>query len=187
MGRLWGRLRRRMAVDSGFFGLCRFVSLISCLSIPSIMLRQDAADTLSPEQLAQMDETISTLKSTITTLKTTQRNLTTKLNALLSAPTTASLHTLISTLTETNRLKVEKLRGFKEGGVKMVSKEEVMNVDREVKEWTTKRKRRMDAFKGLEEICLQGPWKKDELWEKAGLEEDCYMPPKSLSAASPWI
>jgi 26S proteasome regulatory subunit (ATPase 3-interacting protein) len=134
-----------------------------------------------------MDETISTLKSTIPTLKATQRNLTIKLNALLSAPTTASLHTLISTLTETNKLKTEKLRGFKEGGVKMVTKEEVMNVDREVKEWSAKRKRRMDAFKGLEEMCLQGPWKKDELWEKAGLEEDCYVRPKSLDVVSPWI
>jgi 26S proteasome regulatory subunit (ATPase 3-interacting protein) len=61
-----------------------------------------------------MDETITTLKATIPTLKTTQRNLTTKLNALLSAPTTASLHTLITTLTENNKLKAEKLRTFKE-------------------------------------------------------------------------
>jgi 26S proteasome regulatory subunit (ATPase 3-interacting protein) len=125
-----------------------------------------------------MDETITTLKSSIPTLKTTQRNLTTKLNALLSAPTTASLHTLIITLTETNKLKAENLKGFKEGIMKMVTKEEVAKVDRELKEWGIKRKKRIEAFRGLEDACLQGPWKREELWEKAGLEEDCYVPVK---------
>lgn len=125
-----------------------------------------------------MDETITTLKSTLPALKTTQRNLTTKLNALLSAPTTAALHTLITTLTESNKLKAEKLRGFKEGVVKMVTKEEVAKADREIKEWGLKRKKRMDAFRGLEDACLQGPWNREELWEKAGLEEDCYVPMK---------
>jgi 26S proteasome regulatory subunit, ATPase 3, interacting protein len=125
-----------------------------------------------------MDETITTLKSTIPTLKTTQRNLTTKLNALLSAPTTASLHMLITTLTESNKLKAEKLKGFREGSAKMVTKEEVAKVDRELKEWGIKRKKRMDAFRGLEDACLQGPWTREELWEKAGLEEDCYVPMK---------
>ncbi len=125
-----------------------------------------------------MDETITTLKATIPTLKSTQRNLKTKLNALLSAPKTAALHTLITTLTESNKLKAEKLRGFKEGVVRMVTKEEVAKVDREIKEWGIKRKKRMDAFRGLEDACLQGPWTREELWEEAGLEEDCYVPMK---------
>lgn len=59
--------------------------------------------------------------------------------------------------------------------MKMVTKEEVAKVDREVREWGGKRKRRMDAFRGLEDVCLQGPWSREELWEKAGLEEDCYV------------
>jgi 26S proteasome regulatory subunit (ATPase 3-interacting protein) len=125
-----------------------------------------------------MEETITTLKSTLPTLKTTQRNLTTKLNGLLSTPTTASLHTLITTLTESNKLKAEKLKESREGGVKMVTKEEVAKVDRELREWGIKRKKRMDAFRGLEDACLQGPWTREELWEKAGLEEDCYVPMK---------
>ncbi|KAH8779330.1 Tat binding protein 1-interacting [Hyaloscypha finlandica] len=138
---------------------------------------QDAADTLSPEQLASMDEQINTLKSSIPSLKTTQRNLTLKLNTLLSAPTTAALHTLISSIQQEKKLKAEKLREFTEGAVKMVTKEEVSKVGREVKEWAVKRKKRMDAFKGLEAMLMQGPWSKEELWEKAGVEEDCYVPP----------
>ncbi|KAE9369376.1 TBPIP-domain-containing protein [Stipitochalara longipes BDJ] len=136
---------------------------------------QDAGDTLSPEQLSQMDEQITTLKATIPTLKSTHRTLTTKLSTLLSAPTTAALHTLISSLQQENKLKAEKLRGFKEGAVKTLTKEEVSKVEKEVKEWAGKRKKRMDAFLGLEGVLLQGPWTKAELWEKAGLEEDCYV------------
>jgi 26S proteasome regulatory subunit, ATPase 3, interacting protein len=82
---------------------------------------------------------------------------------------------LITSLRLENEAKVEKLRGFKEGAVKMVTREEVEKVDREVREWSAKRKRRVDAFKALEEMVLQGPWSREELWEKAGLEEDCYV------------
>ncbi|PMD67101.1 TBPIP-domain-containing protein [Hyaloscypha bicolor E] len=144
-----------------------------------------ASDTLSPEQLASMDEQINTLKSSIPSLKTTQRNLTLKLNTLLSAPTTAALHTLISSIQQENKLKAEKLREFKEGAVKMVTKEEVSKVGREVKEWAVKRKKRMDAFKGLEAMLMQGPWSKEELWEKAGVEEDCYVPPSERQLLTP--
>lgn len=133
-----------------------------------------------------MDDTITTLKSSIPPLKTTQRNLTLKLNTLRSTPTTAALRTLITSLTEFNTVKAEKLRGFKEGAVKMVTKEEVSKVDKEVKDWCIKRKKRMDAFKGLEAMLLQGPWSREELWEKAGIEEDCYTP-KQPSFLSPWI
>lgn len=185
MGRSWGRLQRRMAVDSGFFGVCRLVLSFSSYQHPLLTTRQDAADTLSPEQLASMDEQINTLKSSIPSLKTTQRNLTLKLNTLLSAPTTAALHTLISSIQQENKLKAEKLREFKEGAVKMVTKEEVSKVGREVKEWAVKRKKRMDAFKGLEAMLMQGPWSKEELWEKAGVEEDCYVPPSERQLLTP--
>jgi 26S proteasome regulatory subunit (ATPase 3-interacting protein) len=57
-----------------------------------------------------------------------------------------------------------------------VKKEEVIRIDREVKEWASKRKKRMDAFKNLEAVFLQGPWSREEIWEKAGIEEDCYKP-----------
>jgi len=159
-----------------FWGL-QACSLLLFLPTSLLTTRQDAADTLSPEQLASMDEQINTLKSSIPSLKTTQRNLTLKLNTLLSAPTTAALHTLISSIQQENKLKAEKLREFTEGAVKMVTKEEVSKVGREVKEWAVKRKKRMDAFKGLEAMLMQGPWSKEELWEKAGLEEDCYVLP----------
>jgi len=116
------------------------------------------------------------MKATLPTLKSNQRTLTTKLSTLLSAPTTAALHTLISSLREENKAKAEKLRGLKEGEVKMVTRDEVSKVEKEVKEWAGKRKKRMDAFLSLENVLMQGPWTKPELWEKAGLEEDCYVP-----------
>jgi len=122
-----------------------------------------------------MDEQILALKTAIPTLKANHRALTTKLSTLLSAPTTAALHTLISTLQQENKAKAEKLQGFKEGAVKMVTKDEVDKVEKDVKEWAGKRKKRMDAFRELENVLMQGPWTKAELWEKAGLEEDCYV------------
>jgi 26S proteasome regulatory subunit, ATPase 3, interacting protein len=166
-GQIMGKATKK---DGGgqwvFWGLqvCFYVSAL-CLTRSMLITRQDAADVLSPEQLASMDEQINI-----------QRNLTLKLNTLLSAPTTAALYTLISSLQQENRFRGEKLSGFKGGAVKMVTKEEVSKVEKEIKEWGSKRKRRMDAFKGLEAMLLQGPWSKEELWEKAGVDEDCYVP-----------
>jgi 26S proteasome regulatory subunit (ATPase 3-interacting protein) len=173
-----------------FWGLqvCYYPVSLFFIVVPSrssLTLQQDAADTLSPEQLASMEESITALKSTIPSLKTTQRNLTLKLNMLVSAPTTAALHTLISSLQQENKLKAEKLRGFKKGDVQMVTKEEANKVDKDMKEWAGKRKKRMDAFSGLEAVLMQGPWTKAELWEKAELEEDCYVPPSARQLLPP--
>lgn len=57
----------------------------------------------------------------------------------------------------------------------MVTKSEVEKVDREVREWSAKRKRRVEAFQNLEAVLLQGEWGREELWERAGVEEDCYV------------
>jgi len=136
-------------------------------------LVQDPADTATPEQLTQMDSTITTLRETLPALKSNLKILTTKLSTLKSAPTTAELAGKIEKLREENELKSEKLRGFNEGSVKILTRVEVETAERELRNWGMKRRARKSAFDGLEGMLMEG-MTREEIWERAGLEEDCY-------------
>jgi 26S proteasome regulatory subunit, ATPase 3, interacting protein len=120
-----------------------------------------------------MDTTISTLRETIPTLKSNLKILSTKLATLKSAPTTAELAGMIEKLKGENKRKEEKLKGFREGSVRIVTREEVERAEREERYWGVKRRARKEAFLGLEAILREG-MTKEEIWERAGLEEDCY-------------
>jgi 26S proteasome regulatory subunit (ATPase 3-interacting protein) len=136
-------------------------------------LLQDPADTATPEQLTQMDLTITTLRETLRALKSNLKILSTKFSTLKSAPTTAELAGMIEKLREENKVKSEKLRGFKEGSVRILTREEVETAEKELRYWGVKRRARKSAFDGLEGMLMEG-MTREEIWERAGLEEDCY-------------
>ncbi|KAF4629387.1 hypothetical protein G7Y89_g8758 [Cudoniella acicularis] len=130
---------------------------------------QDPADTATPEELATMDATITTLReTTLPPLKAHLKALTTKLTTILSAPTTSDLAVLVNNLQASNAEKREKLRVFKEGGVRMVSKEEKERVEREWKFWRRKREK---CFKELEGMLMEGMGSREDVWEKVGIED----------------
>lgn len=56
----------------------------------------------------------------------------------------------------------------------MVTKEELQATEKEWKYWNSKRMLRKKAFKELEGTILDnmGEMSKEDLWDKAGLEED---------------
>jgi 26S proteasome regulatory subunit (ATPase 3-interacting protein) len=120
-----------------------------------------------------MDLTITTLRETLPTLKSNLKILSTKLNTLKSAPTTAELAGMIEKLREENKVKSEKLKGFKEGSVKILTREEAEMAEKELRYWGVKRRVRKNAFDGLEGVLMEG-MTREEIWERAGLEEDCY-------------
>ena len=57
--------------------------------------------------------------------------------------------------------------------MKTLTREELEKAEKEFKYWSARRRGRMEGFKTVEEMFLAG-MTKEELWEKAGLEEDCY-------------
>ncbi len=120
-----------------------------------------------------MDATITALRDSIPALKSNLKHLTTKLATLKSAPATAELAGMIEKLKEENKGKSEKLKAFKEGSVKILSREEVERAVREERYWGVARRKRKGAFEGLEGVLREG-MSREEIWERAGLEEDCY-------------
>ena len=80
---------------------------------------------------------------------------------------------MVSELQEQNKAKGEKLAGFRDGSVKMVTREEVERVDRELKYWVGMKGIRRNAFGNLEAVLLEG-MSREEVWERAGVEGDVY-------------
>ncbi|KAK0114644.1 hypothetical protein ONS95_014131 [Cadophora gregata] len=134
---------------------------------------QDPADAASPEELAAMDTSITTLRDIIPTLKSNLKTQTAKLNTLCSAPTTTELAAKVDRIRLENQAKSEKLRGFKEGSIKTVTREEVEKVEKDLKYWSAKMILRKKAFQNLEAMLLDG-MSREDIWEKAGIEEDIY-------------
>ncbi|KAH6677318.1 Tat binding protein 1-interacting protein-domain-containing protein [Halenospora varia] len=132
---------------------------------------QDPKDSATPEELATMDIHITTLReTTLPPLKIHLKSFHTKLTSILSTPTTSDLSVLVSNLQSSNAEKKEKLKVFKEGGVRMISKEEKDKVEKEWKYWKSKREGRRKMFGDLEAMLLEGMGK-EELWDKVGIED----------------
>lgn len=118
-----------------------------------------------------MDTTISTLRElTLPPLKTKSKALTSKLSTILSAPTTADLNILVANLQASNAEKREKVQGFRDRGVEMVTREESERVEREARYWAAKRRVRRECFLSIEALFLEG-MPRDEVWERAGIED----------------
>lgn len=135
---------------------------------------QDPADAATPDELAAMDTTIMTLRETLPAQKANLKVLSSKLTTLKSAPTTEELVSLIERLKTENAEKRERLKALKDGGGERVTKEEVDRAEKDAKYWGARRRARLAAFQELEGMLLTGISKED-IWEKAGLEEDTYV------------
>lgn len=120
-----------------------------------------------------MDTSISSIREILPALKSSLKIVNTKLQTLRSAPTTSQLATLVEKLREANAVKAAKLEGFKNGTMRMVTKEEVEKVEKDFKYWGMKRKARMNAYKNLEAQLLEG-MSKEDIEEKVGIEADTY-------------
>ncbi|KAG4418154.1 hypothetical protein IFR04_008675 [Cadophora malorum] len=130
---------------------------------------QDPADAASPEELAAMDNAITTLRDTLPILKSTLKAQTIKLSTLHKAPTTVEIAATVDRIRLENQAKSEKLRGFKEGSIKTVTREEVEKVEKDLKHWGAKNLARKKAFVNLEAVLLDG-MSREDIWEKAGIE-----------------
>jgi hypothetical protein len=118
-----------------------------------------------------MDTAITTLReTTLPPLKVNLKSLSSKLSIILSAPTTTDLNILVSNLQASNAEKREKIKAFKDNGVKMVTKEESEKVEKEFKYWAARKKARKVAYLNLEDV-LRGGMSREEIWEKAGIED----------------
>ena len=118
-----------------------------------------------------MDTQISQIRESLPALKAQLKLATTKLSNLKSAPTTSELVSIVTRLGEGNKLKAEKLRGFKDGSIKMVTKEEMETVEKEFRYWGLKRVTRKKCFGELEALLLEG-MSREDIWERAGIEAD---------------
>ena len=94
-----------------------------------------------------------------------------KLHVVMSAPTTGELGGMIEKFRVENEVKRDKLRGFREGSTKQISREDAEGVEQESKYWGMRRRARKEAFLQLEALLLDG-MTKEEIWERAGIEGD---------------
>lgn len=137
------------------------------------MKKKNPADAATPEELSAMDTSITAFRESLPALKCSLKILSTKLYTLKSAPTTTELVSIVENLRVENKMKEENLREFKQGSVKMITKEEMDKVEREFKYWGTRRRARKNAYRNLEAQLLVG-MSKDEIEEKVGVEPDTY-------------
>ncbi|KAI6245801.1 Homologous-pairing protein 2 [Erysiphe necator] len=132
---------------------------------------QDSTDNIGPEDLNQMDDEIKELKENIKELKVKLKANTKSLETLKSTPTTKELISNIEKLRIENNAKKERLHEYKNGENKIVTREEMSKVDKELVYWTNKQMARKRAFQCLEDLLLETKTR-EELWEEAGIEED---------------
>lgn len=118
-----------------------------------------------------MDAQVTVLKEAMPALKASHKSITAKLSALRAAPTTFELAAKVHNLKEENLAKVDKLKAFKDGSVKMITKEELDRTEKDLRYWYTKRKARKEGYANLEANLLEG-MSKEDIMEKAGIEDD---------------
>lgn len=118
-----------------------------------------------------MDSKIENLRETLPLLRARQKDLRAKLSDLRSMPTTLELRDLIHKLSTQRQEKEAQLDALRNGKVQRVSKEEMEKAEREWKIWDRTAKVRRKCFLELEATLLEAGISKDELWERAGIEE----------------
>ncbi|KAG9244878.1 Tat binding protein 1-interacting protein-domain-containing protein [Calycina marina] len=131
--------------------------------------KQDPADIASPEELAAMEESITTLKADMPTLKTSAKLANSKLATLKSAPTTSELAASVQGLQSSIEDKTSRIAGYVNGGVKAVSKEEIAAMDKDFTYWTKRAAGRKKAFLNLMGTLSEG-MSKEDIYEKAGID-----------------
>ncbi|RFU29105.1 hypothetical protein B7463_g7228, partial [Scytalidium lignicola] len=132
---------------------------------------QDSSTPSTPADLAAMNSTINNLRETLPLLKTRQKELSTRLNTVRSAPTTSELRALIRSLSVQRQEKEARLAALKDGSVEKVSKEEMEKTEGEWRVWERAGRIRKKCFVELEATLVEAGIGKEELWEKAGIED----------------
>ncbi|KAH8819719.1 Tat binding protein 1-interacting protein-domain-containing protein [Xylogone sp. PMI_703] len=132
---------------------------------------QDPTTSSTPADLTALDTTITTLRETIPLLKAQQKDLNARLQTLRSAPTTSELRALVETLRSQRQEKTTRLAALKNGSVEKVSKEEMERIGREWKFWDRAARIRRKCFLELEDTLVEAGMGREELWEKAGVED----------------
>ncbi|POS83928.1 hypothetical protein EPUL_004259 [Erysiphe pulchra] len=132
---------------------------------------QDDTDNIGPEELSQMDEEIKEMKENVKEMKIKLKANAKSLETLKNTPTTKKLIDNIENLRIENKSKKERLQEYRSGENKMVTREEMSKVDKELIYWTKKQLARKRAFQCLEDLMLETKTR-EELWEEAGIEED---------------
>ena len=102
-------------------------------------------------------------------LKSTFKLVSTKLNTLKAAPTTTELAHSVQILQEEIKEKATRISDYVQSGVRAVTKEEVADIEKELRSWTKKATARKRAFDGLMGILLDG-MSREEIYDKAGIE-----------------
>lgn len=120
-----------------------------------------------------MDATISALRERMPGVKASVKSLKAKLDALRTAPTTVDLAAAVERMRGENAAKQERLLAFQQGAVKTVTTEEVARVEKEMAYWGAKRTARKRAYEAIEAQLREG-MTREEIWDKAGIEEDTY-------------
>lgn len=120
-----------------------------------------------------MDTEIEELRAKMPELKMEVKRVGIQLAGLKSEIGVAELREKIERLEEAKRVKEERLRGLREGGTEVVTSEEVDRVGKEWSYWGRMRGVRMKGFKAIEGMLLEG-LERDDIWERAGIEEDAY-------------
>ncbi|KAF7854695.1 hypothetical protein EAF04_010264 [Stromatinia cepivora] len=127
--------------------------------------------SLSPEELAAMDLEIENLRAKTPELRMDVKKLNMKLAGLEKELGVAELKERIEKLEEGKREKEMKLERLRKGGVKVVRKEEVERVGKELGYWGRMRGVRKRGFLNVEGVLLEGMGR-EEIWERAGIEGD---------------
>ncbi|KAF2499948.1 TBPIP-domain-containing protein [Lophium mytilinum] len=137
---------------------------------------QSADDTVTPEHLAEIDATISTLRTETTAATATAKTLRAALASLNTTLSTSDLRSSIATL-EAETAEIEtRLGALRAGKVRPVKKEDKEEVEREFKLWKGVAGRRAniakEMWKTVEEVGQgMSAEEKAELRERLGLDE----------------
>lgn len=126
--------------------------------------KQNAADSASPEELAELDVRIKELRDVIPALKLDAKNKAAELNSILSAATTEELSQDVEKL-QTQKAEMEgRLKVLRSGTIKPINKQERAKTEVEYKKWESLRNRRKRCFAEVEASLIEQGLRKDELW-----------------------
>ncbi|KFY63741.1 hypothetical protein V496_03696 [Pseudogymnoascus sp. VKM F-4515 (FW-2607)] len=132
---------------------------------------QDPNATSTPEELAQADALIASLRDAIPTLKADLKSASSALSTLRSAPTTDALREAVQALESEKQDKEERLRVLREGGSKPIDVDERERVEGEWRRWKRARDARKRAYGELEAMLLDsGVIGKEALWDMLGID-----------------
>ncbi|KAL1958449.1 hypothetical protein VTO42DRAFT_4313 [Malbranchea cinnamomea] len=139
---------------------------------------QDAADEASPDELAEMDKEIESLRDQIARARAQDKELKAELAALSARVPTAELREQVRGLEAARRGLLAELEPLRNASGskrrRMVSEEEQARVEREWRRWqrTAGARKRIcrELWDRCTEVLPEGVGSREEFWEELGLE-----------------